>query len=64
MLNLRYTDCSIPNTIQMKVLQKQTKIVATLGPASNAPEVIAEMIKNGMNVARINFSHGDHTEHG
>jgi pyruvate kinase len=48
----------------MKVLQKQTKIVATLGPASNAPEVIAEMIKNGMNVARINFSHGDHAEHG
>ncbi len=48
----------------MKVLQKQTKIVATLGPASNSPEVIAQMISKGLNVARINFSHGDHKEHG
>ncbi len=48
----------------MKALKKQTKIVATLGPASTDPKVIAQMIKNGMNVARINFSHGDHAEHG
>lgn len=48
----------------MKATQKQTKIVATLGPASNEPEIIAKMIKSGMNVARINFSHGDHVEHG
>jgi len=45
-------------------MKKQTKIVATLGPASNDPKVIAKMIHNGMNVARINFSHGDHAEHG
>lgn len=45
-------------------MKKQTKIVATLGPASNDPKIIAEMIKSGMNVARINFSHGDHAEHG
>lgn len=43
---------------------KQTKIVATLGPASTDPKIIAQMIDAGMNVARINFSHGDHAEHG
>lgn len=43
---------------------KRTKIVATIGPASQDEETIREMIRNGMNVARINFSHGDHTTHG
>ena len=42
---------------------KKTKIVCTLGPDSNKEEVIAEMLKNGMNVARLNFSHGTHEEH-
>ncbi|NOX62786.1 MAG: pyruvate kinase [Chloroflexi bacterium] len=37
-----------------------TKIVCTIGPASNEPEVIAHLIRAGMDVARINFSHGDH----
>ncbi len=41
-----------------------TKIVCTLGPASNSPENIRKMMKSGMNVARINFSHGDHETHG
>ena len=39
---------------------KKTKIVATIGPASNNEETLTEMIKAGMNVARFNFSHGDH----
>ncbi len=43
---------------------KHTKIVATIGPASREPEVLREMIRAGMNVARINFSHGDHATHG
>ncbi|TAJ13348.1 pyruvate kinase [Patescibacteria group bacterium] len=43
---------------------KQTKIVATLGPASADTKVLEKMLKAGMNVARINFSHGDHAEHG
>ena len=43
---------------------KHTKIVATIGPASRDPEIIREMIHAGMNVARINFSHGDHKTHG
>lgn len=40
-----------------------TKIVATLGPASNSPDVIAALLAAGMNVARINGSHGDHATH-
>lgn len=43
---------------------KRTKIVATIGPSSREEEVIRQMIRNGMNVARINFSHGDHETHG
>ena len=40
-----------------------TKIVCTIGPASESPEIIRAMIKGGMNVARLNFSHGNHREH-
>lgn len=42
---------------------RRTKIVCTLGPASRKEEVIAQMLKNGMNVARLNFSHGTHEYH-
>lgn len=41
-----------------------TKIICTLGPASNGPENILKLMQCGMNVARINFSHGDHDTHG
>ncbi|MCO4293412.1 pyruvate kinase [Solitalea sp. MAHUQ-68] len=47
----------------MKELHNRTKIVATLGPASAKKEVLLEMIKAGLNVCRINFSHGKHEEH-
>lgn len=43
---------------------KHTKIVATLGPASNDEDTIRAMIRAGLDVARINFSHGDHDSHG
>lgn len=43
---------------------KHTKIVATLGPASQDEDVIRELMRAGMDVARINFSHGDHETHG
>ncbi len=39
---------------------RATKIVCTLGPASRAPETIRSLIRAGMDVARLNFSHGDH----
>ena len=42
---------------------RKTKIVCTLGPASETEEVIRQLIEGGMNVARINFSHGTHEEH-
>ncbi len=41
----------------------RTKIVATIGPASRTPETIRQLLHAGMNVARINFSHGDHATH-
>ncbi|KXZ40452.1 pyruvate kinase [Alkalithermobacter thermoalcaliphilus JW-YL-7 = DSM 7308] len=43
---------------------KRTKIVCTMGPASEKKEVLRELIKNGLNVCRLNFSHGDYEEHG
>ncbi|WP_022793101.1 pyruvate kinase [Marinococcus halotolerans] len=42
---------------------RKTKIVCTIGPASEAPETLEKLIENGMNVARLNFSHGDFDEH-
>ncbi len=41
----------------------RTKIVATIGPSSNNPDTIRQMLAAGMNVARINFSHGDRQSH-
>ena len=43
---------------------RRTKTVCTLGPASETPAIIEKMIKAGMNVARLNFSHGSHEDHG
>jgi pyruvate kinase len=44
-------------------MPRKTKIIATLGPATESPEVITKLIERGMNVARFNFSHGTHAEH-
>src|SRR5580765_4178050 len=44
----------------------KTKIVATIGPASESPEMLERLIRAGLNIARLNFSHGDfagHAEH-
>lgn len=41
---------------------KKTKIVCTIGPASESAEVLEQLILNGLNVVRMNFSHGDHAE--
>lgn len=42
---------------------KKTKIVCTLGPASSSPETLRQMARAGMDVVRLNFSHGTHEEH-
>ena len=42
---------------------RYTKIVCTLGPATSSDEKVAELIEAGMNVARLNFSHGTHDDH-
>jgi pyruvate kinase len=43
--------------------KKQTKIVATLGPASDNPDIMQELMVKGVNVFRLNFSHGSHQSH-
>jgi pyruvate kinase len=45
-----------------KTLMRRTKIVATLGPGSSSPEIITDMIRAGVDVFRLNFSHGSHEE--
>lgn len=51
-------------TKEVSFMARLTKIVCTLGPATSSPEKIADLMKAGMDVARINFSHGDHATHG
>ena len=43
---------------------KRTKIVTTIGPASSSPEVLEDMMLSGVNMFRLNFSHGTHEQHG
>ena len=44
-------------------MKRQTKIVCTIGPGTNSPEMLRQLMEAGMNVARLNFSHGSHEEH-
>lgn len=47
----------------MSIGERRTKIVCTLGPSSNTEEKIDQLVRNGMNIARINFSHGTFEQH-
>ena len=44
-------------------MKNKTKIVATLGPSTEDPKILADLMKNGLSVARLNMSHGNHDEH-
>ena len=44
--------------------ERLAKIVCTIGPASVGEGIIEQMVRAGMDVARLNFSHGTHAEHG
>ncbi|HOO09018.1 MAG TPA: pyruvate kinase, partial [Cyclobacteriaceae bacterium] len=46
-----------------RVAYNRTKIVATVGPASNSKEMLTALVKAGVDVFRINFSHGTHADH-
>jgi len=46
-----------------RLLRRRTKIVATLGPASRSPDTLRALMRAGVDVFRLNFSHGSHEEH-
>ena len=60
MLNLIYIQMNYMSNVDLK---RRTKIVATIGPATQSEEVITELIKAGVTTFRLNFSHGDHDGH-
>ena len=51
-------------TMAASLPRNKTKIVATIGPASESPEMLERLIRAGLNVARLNFSHGEFSKHG
>ena len=45
------------------MISRHSKIVCTIGPATRSPRMIRKLLQAGMDVARLNFSHGTHEEH-
>ncbi len=57
------TELNIGNGRLPELSERQAKIVCTLGPASNSEEMLHDLMRHGMDVARLNFSHGTHDDH-
>lgn len=57
-------DFHILLNLKTKTVMKKTKIVCTIGPKTESEEMLSKMLDAGMNVMRLNFSHGDYAEHG
>ncbi|NCN95626.1 MAG: pyruvate kinase, partial [Bdellovibrionales bacterium] len=47
----------------MRLCDRRVKIVGTIGPVSSSPEALSKLIQSGLNIARLNFSHGTHEDH-
>ena len=54
----------ISGPFELKERKKKTRVVCTIGPASENEKMLRKLILAGMNVMRLNFSHGDFEEHG
>ncbi|WIA15846.1 hypothetical protein OEZ85_012601 [Tetradesmus obliquus] len=63
-LSLRNTSIALEDILQDEHNPRKTKVVCTLGPSCWSEEGLTELLDAGMNVARFNFSHGDHAGHG
>jgi pyruvate kinase len=59
----RLIDGAFKPVSQDQITYKKVKIVATMGPACSDESTLRKMIRNGMDVARLNFSHGTHEQH-
>src|SRR4029453_1483863 len=55
------TECQ--SSLYTSATMRRTKIVATVGPASRSPQKLEQLVQAGVNVFRLNFSHGSHDEH-
>lgn len=56
-------DKSQPESLEQEAGLRRTKIVCTIGPGSNSPLILTRLLRVGMDVARLKFSHGEHAEH-
>lgn len=56
-------DCKNRINMLQKQFQRKTKILCTIGPVTNSPEIIQQLLDAGMDAARLNFSHGDYQTH-
>src|SRR3989442_6827093 len=56
--------CDPPDHRGPQQVIRRTRIVCTIGPSSSSPSILRTMVQSGMDVARLNFSHGDHATHG